>query len=606
VTDAATLFDSVASRLLDERTASGHWEGELSTSALSTATASFALYAVDRARGDERHRDLVEGGLDWLVRHVNTDGGWGDTTRSLSNISTTTLCFSALSAAAPWRERYSATIAGAREWIVARAGSVEAAPLAAAITDVYGEDRTFSVPILTMAALAGQLGDEPECWRHVRQLPFELAALPRRSFRLLGLPVVSYALPALIAIGHVRDRRRPGNPFAHALRAVTRSRALRVLDSIQPTNGGFLEATPLTSFVTMSLAGAGDADHAVTQRAVGFLENAARDDGSWPIDTNLATWVTTLSINALAASGRLEGLLSGAERLRLRDWLLAQQYRDVHSYTDAPPGAWAWTDLPGGVPDADDTAGALLALRHLEPPEEATRQAAAFGVRWLLDLQNRDGGVPTFCRGWGKLPFDRSGADLTAHALRAFVAWRDHLPSRTRRTGLARKVDRAIEAGVSFLRATQRDDGAWQPLWFGNQHADGNLNLTYGTAKVLVGLDAVGSRGRVDDLRARGTAWLVAAQNDVGGWGGVRGVESSLEETALAVEALAAAGPEAPGDARQATARGVDWLARAIEQGCVERPTPIGFYFANLWYFERLYPLIFATDALGRVARRSG
>jgi hypothetical protein len=29
--------------------------------------------------------------------------------------------------------------------------------------------------------------------------------------------------------------------------------------------------------------------------------------------------------------------------------------------------------------------------------------------------------------------------------------------------------------------------------------------------------------------------------------------------------------------------------------------SPIGLYFAKLWYYERLYPLIFATAALGRV-----
>src|SRR5262249_58268730 len=48
---------------------------------------------------------------------------------------------------------------------------------------------------------------------------------------------------------------------------------------------------------------------------------------------------------------------------------------------------------------------------------------ALAGLRWLGELQNRDGGWPTFCRGWGKLPFDRSGSDLTAHALRALRAW---------------------------------------------------------------------------------------------------------------------------------------------------------------------------------------
>ena len=33
---------------------------------------------------------------------------------------------------------------------------------------------------------------------------------------------------------------------------------------------------------------------------VKFLVNSVRPDGSWPIDTNLATWNTTLAINALA------------------------------------------------------------------------------------------------------------------------------------------------------------------------------------------------------------------------------------------------------------------------------------------------------------------
>ena len=84
-----------------------------------------------------------------------------------------------------------------------------------------------------------------------------------------------------------------------------------------------------------------------------------RPDGSWPIDTNLATWVTTLSINALAAAGELDQLDRKDE---LRDWLLKQQYKKRHPYTGADPGGWAWTDLPGGVPDADDTPGAILAM----------------------------------------------------------------------------------------------------------------------------------------------------------------------------------------------------------------------------------------------------
>src|SRR5438445_4387219 len=73
--------------LLAERVPAGHWVGELSTSALSTATAVMALHLVNPFE----HRDRIDAGLRWLADHQNADGGWGDTTRSVSNISTSML-----------------------------------------------------------------------------------------------------------------------------------------------------------------------------------------------------------------------------------------------------------------------------------------------------------------------------------------------------------------------------------------------------------------------------------------------------------------------------------------------------------------------------------
>src|SRR5262249_54748289 len=285
----------------------------------------------------------------------------------------------------------------------------------------------------------------------------------------------SYALPALIAIGQcVWHHRRPWNPIARLVRRLARRRSLRVLERIQPPNGGFLEATPLTSFVTLSLASSGLAEHPVARKGAEFIADSVRPDGSWPIDTNLSTWVTTLSINALAAAGELENL----DRLpELRDWLLKQQYTKRHPYTGAAPGAWAWTPLPGGVPDGDDTPGAGLALWHLGPEDEACLGAIEAALFWLEDLQNRDGGWPTFCRGWGHLPFDRSGADLTAHAVRAFAIKDLLIPEHA--------FDWWVERGNEFLARTQRPDGSWLPLWFGNQHATDEENPTYGTARVL-------------------------------------------------------------------------------------------------------------------------
>ena len=67
--------------------------------------------------------------------------------------------------------------------------------IADAITTAYGDDRTFSVPILTMCALSGAFGNGEDAWSPIPALPFELAALPQGLFHRLGLPVVSYALP---------------------------------------------------------------------------------------------------------------------------------------------------------------------------------------------------------------------------------------------------------------------------------------------------------------------------------------------------------------------------------------------------------------------------
>jgi squalene cyclase len=78
--------------LLAERNVDGHWTGELSTSALSTATALVALGSVDPVK----HREPVAAACRWLVANQNADGGWGDTVKSFSNISTTLLCWSAL------------------------------------------------------------------------------------------------------------------------------------------------------------------------------------------------------------------------------------------------------------------------------------------------------------------------------------------------------------------------------------------------------------------------------------------------------------------------------------------------------------------------------
>jgi squalene-hopene/tetraprenyl-beta-curcumene cyclase len=588
----AAAYFKARSCLLAQQSHEGFWTGELASSSLSTATAICALALVDRIRFSA----LITGGIRWLLDHQHGDGGWGDTVSSFSNISTTMLCRAALTLGKDdLSERIDESLRRAERYLEGVAGGREPQMLAQAIRARYGKDRTFSVPILSCCALAGLIE-----WSEAPPLPFELACLPASAYKWINLPVVSYALPALIALGIVQfSRRGSRNPVLRAIRQAAVPGALRKLEAIQPVNGGFLEATPLVSFVTMSLAGAGRAAHPVAQKGIDFLAKAVRPDGSWPIDTNLSTWVTTLSINALSEAGESFGQLAGP----LRRWLLDQQYRSVHPFTSAAPGGWGWTPLPGAVPDADDTAGALIALRNLGVTAESTGAAIA-GLEWLLDLQNRDGGWPTFCRGWGHLPFDRSSADITAHALRALHSWKDvaHNPAsaaRGREVGkgdLPQRLQRSSRLGLRFLDDIQRPDGSWLPLWFGNQHSPNDENPVYGTARVLTAYRDLELRD--SEAAQRGYRWLIACQCEDGGWGGSPGVPPSVEETALAVDALINCGDVGGSD--EALARGIHWLVERVEDGSFLNASPIGFYFAKLWYFERLYPLIFTAGALGR------
>ncbi len=605
-------YKTVRADLLSAAAPAGHWRGELSSSPLATATAISALAICEletqrKNRLDEdsaaQIRLLILAGLRSLASQQNEDGGWGDTDRSESNIATTMLVRAAFQLTGvpanpvnilPKMDAYIYRNQGIR-----------------GLRRRYGRDKTFAVPILANYAIAGLIP-----WRKVPALPFELACLPQWAHRLLRLPVVSYAIPALVAIGLVRFFHAPPlNPVFRYLRKKCAERALRIVAAMQPSSGGFLEAVPLTSFIAMGLASAGYADHRIVKSALAFLVNSVRADGSWSIDSNLSVWVTSLSVNALAVEKE------NLDELDCQQWLLAQQHLHKHAYSGATAGGWSWTDLPGGVPDADDTAGARLALsamgRHHATCQagaipERISTAATAGIDWLLNLQNDDGGWPTFCRGWGKLTFDRSGTDLTSHVIRALQVWYVNFDHRQDQPTLDRelragKIVSAIDRGLEFLRETQSEKGYWIPLWFGNEFQPQQINPFYGTARVLM---AYRDLGKLDTEEAqRGFDWLLTAQDIGGGWGGsgrhiAKGTPhraSSVEETALAIEALLSH-PRLDRDpsVQHMVQKGLAWLTDAIERNTHENGSPIGLYFAKLWYYERLYPLVFATSALAR------
>src|SRR6266436_5997204 len=105
----ALALGKATAALLEARNAHGSWTGELSSSALSTATAVTALAVFNRATKSQVDAALIAKGLEWLADHVNADGGWGDTTRSISNLSTTTLCWAAFGVVPGAEQRFAST-----------------------------------------------------------------------------------------------------------------------------------------------------------------------------------------------------------------------------------------------------------------------------------------------------------------------------------------------------------------------------------------------------------------------------------------------------------------------------------------------------------------
>ena len=164
--------------------------------------------------------------------------------------------------------------------------------------------------------------------------------------------------------------------------------------------------------------------------------------------------------------------------------------------------------------------------------------------------------------------------------MEAWIRWTPHV-----RPQLSQKIDNARRRALKFLQKSQCADGAWIPLWFGNESARDHEKPVYGTARTLIALNEMNFD--LHDMRSRAATFLQQTQLDTSGWGGDANTPESLEETAVAVEATA-------------DPRGVRRLLELIETDQM-MSAPIGLYFARLWYYEKVYPLIFATGALGSI-----
>jgi len=666
---------TVRAELLAERAPRGHWVGYLAGSPLATAAAVSALVAAHHADTEDVLRDdasaeadqvadhVVRGDLceflfesvNWLAENQNSDGGWGDCTGAQSNIAATMLVQAAFRLTGI-PAKYDDLMLNADQFVDAQGG-------VAALRRQYREDKTLVAAVLASCATAGMV-----TWRQVPTLPFELACLPKRWQDHVQTSVDRTSLPLLLAVGRAKFHHDPPrNPLTRLWRRSMQTKSLALLEQLQAADDSFLASNATTAFVVLSLASMGYQDHAIVLRGVEFLLSSVRGDASWPVETDIATTVTALALNSLASESRADNASwhdtavadetatdvhgnvapqhahpstemqhADDDQLfseRCLDWLLACQRTDRNRLTEVSSGGWAWTDARGALPNTNDTAGALVALarwpnRDSHSHQERIDRAARLGIDWLLDLQNEDGGWPTFYRHRGGFQLDENGADVTSRALRAIAAWQnrwrlDGRDARASSTALAERIDSAIKRGWQYLESVQRDDGSFIPLWFGNEYQPDDRNPVVGAAEVLI---ACAELNRADwDMAHRASRWLLSSQHAGGGWGpprapldysnadkdgfrawrgnDVMSKSCSVEETALAVTALLPLTTSSP-PAAKAVSAGLTWLVNAVEQDVHRQPAVIGFYPSKIWYHERLYPLVLAAGALSRATHQ--
>lgn len=331
-------------------------------------------------------------------------------------------------------------------------------------------------------------------------------------------------------------------------------------------------------------------------------------------------------------------------------WLLSKEVRDRGDWSihnpNLPPAGWYFEFNNEFYPDVDDTIMVLMALQQCLPEGvsqtwqvemnwveqtapalqtvlaqrnvqsapallaelEASRpvlDAMQRGVRWMLAMQNRDGGWAAFDRDNNReiltrVPFadhnamiDPSTADITARVMEMIG-----------KLGLWTKHP-ALERALNFVWQHQEPDHCWIGRW--------GINYLYGTWQCLVGLAAVGIP--TSDVRIqRGAGWLKSVQQACGGWGEtprsyddptLRGQGNpTASQTAWALMGLCAAG-----EARsEAVERGVQYLLDTQRpDGTWDEPEYTGTGFPRVFYLRyHLYRTYFPLMALARVARLRG
>ena len=316
-------------------------------------------------------------------------------------------------------------------------------------------------------------------------------------------------------------------------------------------------------------------------------------------------WDTALVAHTLLEVGSDEARKRADKSL---DWLEPRQVLDVkgdwaEKRPQTRPGGWAFQYNNAHYPDLDDTAVVVMAFDRANANNASSRERAeaiSRGREWVVGLQSKDGGWGAFDADnsyhyLNNIPFADHGALLdppTADVSARCIGMLAQLG--------CKESEPIMGAALTYLRKVQEKDGSWFGRW--------GVNYVYGTWSALAALNAAGVPPD-DPAMRRAAQWLIAIQNEDGGWGescdsyalDYRGYEtapSTASQTAWALLALMAAGEVD----HEAVARGIRFLTQTqTPDGLWPQSEYTGGGFPRVFYLRyHGYPKFFPLWALAR------